>query len=67
LQRRAGDAEAKVQSLQKEQEELLAKIQVDPMRSDMAAINRRLAEIQKEIDEATVAWEEAELAIEALK
>ncbi|MFO7821548.1 MAG: ABC-F family ATP-binding cassette domain-containing protein [Lentisphaeria bacterium] len=67
LQRRAKSAEAQVQALQTEQKELLAKIQADPMRSDMADINRRLAEIQKGIDEATVAWEEAELAIEELQ
>ncbi len=67
LRRKADEAEQRVEALQKEQQELVERIEAEePSGSEMAEINRRLAEIQQEINDATAEWEEAELAIEEL-
>ena len=66
LQRRAKKAEKEVETLHLEQSQLLERIQAGPGGSEMADVNRRLGEIQQEIDAATATWEEAELALEEL-
>ncbi len=67
LRRQAEQAEEKMEVIQKEQQELVARMESEELSSsEITDINRRLSEIQNEIDKTTVEWEEAELAIEEL-
>lgn len=67
LKRQARQAENKVDKLQAEQADLVARLQAGPPSKEIAEINKRLTEIQTAMDKATLEWEEAELAIEVLR
>ncbi|MCF7853984.1 MAG: ATP-binding cassette domain-containing protein [Candidatus Pacebacteria bacterium] len=60
-------AEQRIDELHAEQETLLEKLQNQPNAPDIAATTRRLGELQKELEQATQQWEQAELAIEDLR
>ena len=59
LEKVAADAEKSADALTREQEELMAKLRSRGPDTDYETINKRLAEIQREMDVATRTWDEA--------
>jgi len=60
-------AERRIEALEEERDELLERLAGAADRNtDFGVINRRLAELVREIEEETAAWERAAEAIEAL-
>lgn len=64
LREKARSAEIEVENLHQERNELLETLKCEVKPDEIAGVNRRLREIQDEIKKATLAWEEAELALE---
>ncbi len=68
LKERSATAVKRVETLEAEQAAMLAKLGAGQATSEeMASFGRRLKELPAEIEQATAAWEAAELAIEAVK
>jgi len=60
------DAEKKIDALDREEKELVAKIEANEPGIDFFDVNRRLVEIQKATDAATAKWEQAAKKLEEL-
>ncbi len=66
LEKRMSAAEARVDRLETEREDILAELGADTAAARRAELNRRLAQIGAEIRAATAEWEDAAVAIEEL-
>ena len=65
LKKQVGKAETRLAELERERDQLAEQLGSDEI--DYAAVNRRLAEIQGDLDRTTTAWEDAALRLEELE
>ena len=67
LKRRVEQSEARIMALEEEQKALVASLEAAEPGLDFAAVNRRLAEIQRDLDVVNTLWEQAAAELSILE
>ena len=67
LKRRVEQSEARITALEEEQKALVASLESAGPGTDFAAVNRRLAEIQRDLDVVNALWEQAAAELSILE
>ena len=67
LKRRVEQSEARIMALEEEQKALVASLEAAEPGLDFAAVNRRLAEIQRDLDVVNALWEQAAAELSILE
>ena len=67
LKRRVEQSEARIMALEEEQKTLVASLEAGEPGLDFAAVNKRLAEIQRDLDVVNTLWEQAAAELSILE